>query len=278
MVSSPDGATAVVWTQADDPDGLARLLAEHPGIEWVQLPWAGIEPYVPLLDRERVWTCAKGVYADPVAEHALALLLAGFRHLHAYSRAATWGEGVGRNLIGANVVIYGGGGIAEVLVELLAPFRCTITVVRRRPRPMSGVDRVLAAEEHHLALPTADAVVLALPLLADTAGIIGAEELALLPPHAWVVNVARGAHVRTDHLVAALEAGTIGGAALDVTDPEPLPDGHPLWSLPNVIITPHTGNTKAMARPLLGARVADNVRRYAAGRPLIGLVDVDLGY
>lgn len=277
-VASPEQATAVVWTQADDPDGLAGLLAEHPQIEWVQLPWAGIEPYVPLLDRERVWTCAKGVYADPVAEHALALLLAGFRHLHAYSRATTWGEGIGRNLLGANVVIYGGGGIAEVLVELLAPFRCSVTVVRRRPRPMPGVDRVLAATDHHRALPDADAVVLALPLLADTEGSIGAEELSLLPDHAWVVNVARGAHVRTGDLVAALEAGTIGGAGLDVTDPEPLPDDHPLWRLPNAIITPHTGNTKAMARPLLGGRIADNVRRYAAGRPLIGLVDVDLGY
>lgn len=277
-IVAPAEATAVVWTQADDPDGLRTLLAEHPQLEWVQLPWAGIEPYVPLLDRDRTWTCAKGVYADPVAEHALALLLAGFRHLHAYSRASSWGAGVGRNLIGADVVIYGGGGIGEVLVGLLRPFRCRITVVRRRPVAMDGVDRVLAAADHHEALPTADAVVLALPLLPDTEGIIGAAELALLPDHAWVVNVARGAHVRTDALVAALEAGTLGGAALDVTDPEPLPDGHPLWSLPNALITPHTGNTKAMARPLLGARITENVRRYAAGEPLVGLVDVGLGY
>ena len=274
----PDAATAVVWTQSDDPEGLRSLLAAHPGIEWVQLPWAGIEPYVPILDRERTWTCAKGVYADPVAEHALAMLLAGFRHLHAYSRTSTWSDGVGRNLIGADVVIYGGGGIAEVLIDLLRPFRCRITVVRRHPQPMDGVDRVVAAADHHDALPTADAVVLALPLLGDTTGIIGAPELALLPDHAWIVNVARGAHVRTDDLVAALAAGTIGGAALDVTDPEPLPDHHPLWRLPNVLITPHTGNTKAMARPLLGSRIAENVRRYAAGEPLVGLVDVDLGY
>ncbi|MEZ5139132.1 MAG: NAD(P)-dependent oxidoreductase [Acidimicrobiales bacterium] len=277
-IVSPDRATGLVWTHADDPEGLRTLLADHADIEWVQLPWAGIEPYVPILDRERVWTCAKGVYADPVAEHALALLLAGLRHLPAYARARSWTEGVGRNLFGAEVVIYGGGGIAQVLVDLLAPFRCRITVVRRRPVEMPGVARVVAAEDHHDALPTADAVVLALPLVAETEGIIGAAELDLLPDHAWIVNVARGRHLRTDELVAALRSGTIGGAALDVTDPEPLPDGHPLWGLPNVLITPHTGNTKAMARPLLGARIEENVRRYAAGEPLIGRVDVDLGY
>src|SRR5690349_19828051 len=82
---APEAATAVVWTQADDPDGLQRLLEANPQIDWVQLPWAGIEPYIPLLGHDRTWTCAKGVYADPVAEHALAFLLAGFRNLHAYA-------------------------------------------------------------------------------------------------------------------------------------------------------------------------------------------------
>lgn len=275
---APGSATAVVWTQADDPDGLRRLLEANPQIDWVQLPWAGIEPYVPLLGHDRTWTCAKGVYADPVAEHALALLLAGFRHLHAYARADTWTEQVGRNLIGASVTIFGGGGIAESLIGLLAPFRCSITVVRQTPAPMDGVDRVLGPEDRMTALEGADAVVLALPLLPSTEGLIGPDELAAMAPHAWLVNVARGAHVQTDALVAALEDGTIGGAALDVTDPEPLPDGHPMWSLLNAIITPHTGNTKAMARPLLGARITENVRRYAAGEAFIGLVDVDAGY
>lgn len=278
IVVPPAEATAVVWTQSDDPDGLRDLLAEHPAIDWVQLPWAGIEPYVPLLDRDRTWSCAKGVYADPVAEHALALLLAGFRHLHRYAGARTWGAQAGQNLIGAKVTIFGGGGIAEVLIDLLVPFRCQITVVRRRPAAMPGVARVLGPDRHLEAIEGADAVVLALPLLADTVGLIGPEELAAMGPHTWLVNVARGAHVQTDALVAALEGGSLGGAGLDVTDPEPLPDGHPLWALDNVVITPHTGNTKAMARPLLGARIADNVRRYAAGRPLVGLVDVDLGY
>lgn len=277
-LAEPAEATAVVWTQADDPDGLAALLAAHPQIDWVQLPWAGIEPYIPLLGHDRTWTCAKGVYADPVAEHALALLLAGFRNLHGYARAETWTGPAGRNLFGADVTIFGGGGIAAALIELLVPFRCGITVVRQNPAPMGGVDRVLGPDDRLDALRGADAVVLALPLLPGTVGLIGPDELAAMEDHAWLINVARGAHVQTDALVDALAAGAIGGAGLDVTDPEPLPDGHALWSLPNAIITPHTGNTPAMARPLLGARITDNVRRYRAGVPLVGLIDVDAGY
>jgi phosphoglycerate dehydrogenase-like enzyme len=92
------------------------------------------------------------------------------------------------------------------------------------------------------------------------------------------VNVARGRHIVTDDLVWALEQGVIGGAALDVTYPEPLPAGHPLWSMPNCIITPHVGNTPEMAVPLLSERISTNVRRFADGEPLIGPVHVDLGY
>jgi phosphoglycerate dehydrogenase-like enzyme len=96
--------------------------------------------------------------------------------------------------------------------------------------------------------------------------------------HAWLVNVARGGHVVTDDLVAALEEELIGGAGLDVTDPEPLPSGHPLWRLPNCLITPHTANTAEMAEPLLTARIRENVGRYVAGESLVGAVDPDLGY
>ncbi|HEX2574775.1 MAG TPA: D-isomer specific 2-hydroxyacid dehydrogenase family protein [Aquihabitans sp.] len=277
-VVEPAEATAVVWTRADDPDGLAAFLAEHPAIDWVQLPWAGIDPYRGIVDRERTWSCAKGVYSDPVAEHAFAMLLAGFRQLHRFARERTWTSDAGRNLFGARVTILGGGGIAEVLIRLLAPFDCAITVVRTTPVPMDGVDRVLAPADLHEALAGADAVVLALPLVDATRQVIGAEELRLLAPGAWLVSVARGEHVDTDALVEVLEAGHLGGAALDVTDPEPLPDGHPLWSHPDVLITPHTGNTAEMARPLLSARITTNVARYAAGEPLEGLVDPDLGY
>ena len=112
----------------------------------------------------------------------------------------------------------------------------------------------------------------------STAGVLDARTLALLAPGAAVVNVARGGHIVTDDLVAALRSGQVGSAGLDVTDPEPLPEGHPLWALPNVIITPHVGNTPEMAVPLLSARMAANVRRWASGEPLIGVVDPDAGY
>lgn len=274
----PAEATAVVWTRADDPARLAALLADHPRIDWVQLPWAGVEPYRSVIDHDRIWSCAKGVYADPVAEHALALLLAGFRQLHHFARTSTWTGDGGRNLLDTRVTILGGGGIARALIGLLAPFRCSITVVRRTPAPMTGVDRVLGPDELHHALTGADAVVLALPLLDETRHLLGADELALLAPGAWVVNVARGEHIVTEALLAALASGHLGGAGLDVTDPEPLPDDHPLWHRPDVIITPHTANTAAMARPLLSARITGNVRRYANGQELIGLIDPDLGY
>ena len=271
-------ATGLVYADPFDAQTLADILETHPAIEWVQLPFAGIEPFAHLVNDGRTWTCGKGSYAEPVAEHALGLALAGMRNLHSYSRAAKWGRGVGRNLLGANVTILGGGGITKSLVRLLGPFNCNITVVRNSVEEMDGVATVLGAERLHDALPGSDVVFLALPLTAETEGIIGATELSLMEPHTWVVNVARGRHIVTDDLVAALRNAVIGGAALDVTDPEPLPAGHPLWSLPNCIVTPHTANTPEMAVPLLTARIVENARRYVNGDPLVGLVDPRLGY
>lgn len=269
---------AIVWSDARAPEELAVALAEAPGASWVQLPFAGIENFVHLLDDERRWTCGKGVYAEPVAEMALALGLAGLRGLGTYARATHWEGPIGHNLLGGAVSILGGGGITESLVRLLRPWGCRITVVRRTPVPMDGVERVLGSADYRDALPGADLVVLALALTPETEGIISAAELALMEPHAWLINVARGRHVVTADLVEALRAGVIGGAGLDVTDPEPLPSGHPLWDLPNCIITPHVGNTPEMAVPLLAARVTENVRRFAAGEPLVGPVVVRAGY
>ena len=130
----------------------------------------------------------------------------------------------------------------------------------------------------HDVLPNADAVVLACALTPETTGLIGARELALMKHDAWLVNVGRGKLIVTDDLVAALRERRIGGATLDVTDPEPLPKDHPLWALDNCLITPHIGNTRAMAVPLLTERVIANCRLFAAGQPLIGVVDVALGY
>jgi len=163
-------------------------------------------------------------------------------------------------------------------VRMLAPFNCHITVVRNRVAEMDGVDEVLESDRLIDALTGADVVVLALALTPETEGIISRAELEAMKDHAWIINVARGKHIVTDDLVWALENNIIGGAGIDVTDPEPLPDGHPLWSLSNCIITPHVGNTPAMAVPLLSERIAENVRRWADGEDLIGPVFVDLGY
>ena len=164
----------------------------------MQLPFAGIENFVHLVDHDREWTCAKGVYAEPVAEMALTLALAGLRGFGTYARAHDWTAPQGRNLLGASVTILGGGGITESLVRLLQPWDCHITVVRRTAHALEGVDDVLEADRYADALPGADLVVLALSLTPETEGIIAADELSLMEDHAWLVNVARGRHVVTE--------------------------------------------------------------------------------
>jgi phosphoglycerate dehydrogenase-like enzyme len=274
----PADASAIVWTAARNASGLRDVLDANAHLEWVQVPFAGIENFVPILDDSRIWTCGKGVYAEPVAEHALALALAGMRHISSYSRATQWTGPAGRNLLGAAVTIVGGGGITESLVRLLQPFNCSITVVRRTVEDIEGVDTVVGQENLVDALAGADVVFLALSLTRETIGLIGKPELEVMEPHAWIINVARGGHIVTDDLVWALENNVIGGAALDVTAPEPLPADHPLWALPNCIITPHVGNTPEMAVPLLSARITENVKRFINEETLIGLVDVRHGY
>ena len=271
-------AEALVWAAPRDPEALRVALAENPDLAWVQLPFAGIETFVDLVDDDRIWTCGKGVYAEPVAELALSLALAGLRHVNQYARATEWSRPHGRNLKGCNVTVLGGGGITEELLRLLQPFDCRVTVVRNRVKEMEGADEVLEPDRYVDALADADVVFLALALTPETEGMISRSELEQMRPDAWIVNVARGRHIVTDDLVWALREGVIGGAALDVTDPEPLPAGHPLWTLPNCIITPHVGNTPEMAVPLLGDRISTNVRHFANGEPLIGPIHVELGY
>ncbi|MFM8554319.1 MAG: D-isomer specific 2-hydroxyacid dehydrogenase family protein [Acidimicrobiales bacterium] len=278
VLSAAADADAVVWSDARNPSGLGELLTAHPQIEWVQVPFAGVENFVPIVDGSRLWTCGKGVYAEPVAEHALSLALAGMRNVGAYARADRWTGPVGRNLLGARVTILGGGGITQSLLRLLAPWGCHVTVVRRSVENMNGADDVVGVANLVDALSGADVVFLALSLTPETCGIIGRAEFEVMESHAWVVNVARGGHIVTDDLVWALSNGVIGGAALDVTDPEPLPEGHPLWSMGNCIISPHVGNTPEMAVPLLGERIRENVARWVSGRPLIGPIDPDAGY
>jgi phosphoglycerate dehydrogenase-like enzyme len=271
-------AEGLVWASPRDPSALESLVAEADHLRWVQLPFAGIEQFVHLIDDDRTWTCGKGVYAEPVAELALALALAGMRGVGHFARASEWGRPRGRNLQGANVTVLGGGGITEAFIRLLQPFDCRATVVRNRVQEMDGVDLVVEADRYLDALVGADLVVVALALTPDTEGMLSRSEFEMMDDHAWIVNVARGKHIVTDDLVWALRTGAVGGAGLDVTDPEPLPAAHPLWTLDNCIITPHVGNTPEMAVPLLSERITANVRRFGRGEELIGLVEHDLGY
>lgn len=273
-----DQAEGLVWGDPRGADELGEVMRVHRHFSWVQLPFAGIENFVPHLDDRRVWTSGKGVYSEPVAELCMAFLLGGLRHVIGYSRVNEWTVDHGRYLLGGNIVIVGGGGITTSLVRMLQGFNTHITVVRRHAEPIDGVRRVVGQGELHAVLPTADAVVLACALTPETEGLIAATELQLMRSDAWLVNVGRGRLIVTDDLVAALRERRIGGATLDVTDPEPLPKEHPLWTLDNCLITPHIGNTRAMAVPLLSERITTNCRLFAAGQPLVGVVDVSLGY
>jgi phosphoglycerate dehydrogenase-like enzyme len=277
--AADEPADALVWLAPWDPEGL-RAAVKATAAGWAQLSSAGVERMVEagVLDPGRTWTCAKGAYAEPVAEHALTLALAGLRSLRTRVEARSWGSPAGISLFDERVTILGGGAIATCLLALLAPFRVAATVVRRGAEPVPGAARTLPVTRLAEAVPDALVVFVALALTPETEHIIGAAELAAMRPDAWLVNVARGPHVDTDALVAALDGGAIGGAALDVTDPEPLPDGHPLWTQQRCIITPHTADTPEMVDRMLAARVRDNVARFAAGRPLAGLVDVAAGY
>ncbi|MEO3782389.1 D-isomer specific 2-hydroxyacid dehydrogenase family protein [Actinocorallia sp. B10E7] len=271
-------ADALVWLLPGGPEPLMEVLDAHPRLRWVQLPWAGVEHFTEVLSRPQAFTCAKGSYAKQVGEHALMLALACLRDLVRHARAPHWNPIDPRSLGGLNVTILGGGGIATELVRLLQPFGCRVRVLRRSATPLEGADETLPVSELHAVLPSTDVLVVALALTPETRHIVGAPEFALLPPGAVLVNVARGPHVDTEALLKALDAGRLTAAGLDVTDPEPLPDDHPLWGHDQVLITSHCADSSEYVATMLCERVAENVRLFAAGEPLVGLVDPAAGY
>jgi len=275
-VSPIEEASGLIWADPSRPELLPNLLASN--LEWVQLPFAGIEPFLPMLDDQRIWTCGKGVYSQPVAEHVLGSILALKRGFVTYARKQKWSGPIGETLFGAHVVILGAGGIADDLLPLLSAFDCETTVVRRSQEKKTTATHTATLDDISEILPSADVVVLALALTPATSGIVNSSFLELMSKGAILVNVARGKHVITSDLVGALRSGEILGAVLDVTDPEPLPEGHVLWSLDNCLITPHIGNTPEMGIELLTSRVEENVRRYISGDPLLGQIDLELGY
>ncbi|MGH2775833.1 MAG: D-isomer specific 2-hydroxyacid dehydrogenase family protein [Actinomycetota bacterium] len=276
-------AEALVWTDPRNPHDLAKTL-QGSDVEWVQLPFAGIESFFDagVIDPNLTWTCAKGIYGPACAEHAVALMLAAARRLHVHARANSW-SGLGLDspeyrLQDRTVVVVGTGGIGVALVPMVVPLGMRVIGVNRSGRALVGAERTVVVGQLESVLPEADFVVVAAAHTGATHHLFDEVKLAAMKSDAWIVNVARGGLIDTGALVAALEAEDIGGAALDVTDPEPLPDGHPLWDLDNCLITPHVANTWAMGLAELPHLVRRNVAAQGAGERLEGLVDPELGY
>jgi phosphoglycerate dehydrogenase-like enzyme len=263
-------AQALVWLDWN-PQSFPETLPDT--VRWVQLPSAGVEAWLDRITEGRVWTSAAGAYGLPVAEHALALMLAGTRRLADCARASTWTVPPAAPLDGSTVAIVGAGGIGRALIGLLAPLDIEVLAVTRR-----GRGGTLPADRLGEILPRAHHVVIAAPATPDTRHIIGGAELEAMRNDAWLVNVARGTLVDTGALVDALARGAIAGAALDVTDPEPLPDGHPLWTEPHALITPHIANPAATLRRYLARHVQENVTRFANGDALLSPIDPQAGY
>jgi phosphoglycerate dehydrogenase-like enzyme len=254
----------------DQPFG-TEPLGRMPDVQVVQALTAGYDHLLGLLPDGATLCNARGLHDASTAEHALALMLAAQRELPRWTRAQDgrrWEHTHTRSLAGSRVLIVGYGSIGAALGARLRACEAEVAAVARRPRPADGVHG--AADLDGL-LPAADIVVLVTPLTPETAGLLDARRLALLPDGALVVNVGRGPVLDTTALLAEAAAGRLR-AALDVTDPEPLPADHPLWGCPGVIITPHVAGGAAAFYPLAARFVTDQIRRFAAGKPLANVV------
>ncbi|SED20633.1 Phosphoglycerate dehydrogenase [Rhodococcus pyridinivorans] len=279
LEETPD---ALVWTAG--PQDFPEVLPAS--VRWVQLPSAGVEYWLSqgvVKAHPRVtWTSAAAAYSTTVAEHALLLLLAGVRALPAHLAATSWTPEslapVVGTLRGATVGIIGAGGVGRALIPMLAALGARALAVTRSGRPVPGAIETFPVERIDEIWPLADHFVISATATLDVEQLVGATELAAMKSTAWVVNVARGDLVDTDALVAALRSGAIGGAGLDVTDPEPLPEDHPLWTLPNAVITPHDANPPPLRIPAYLEHVIENVTRFASGLVPIGVVDPSAGY
>jgi len=242
-------------------------------LQVVQTLTAGYEEFLPLVPPSVTLCNAAGLHDTSTAELAVALILASGRHLDSFARnqsAGAWSPVFGRALADQRVLIIGYGHIGQAIERRLQGFEvASIARVARRRRP--GPPEVHPVEDLHRLLPRADVAILIAPHTAETDRMIGARELALLPDGALLVNVARGRLVDTGALVAELSTGRIR-AALDVTDPEPLPAGHPLWRQPGVLISPHVGGFSSAFAPRADRLIAAQLTRFAAGQPLDNVV------
>ena len=255
---------------AFDPTRAIEVIPQLPGLRVVQSLSAGIDTLVDHIPPGVTLCDGAGIHDAPVAEWCVMAMLAVRRNLAAQLRAqeqATWQwTSGGRDLDGSHVLIVGHGSIGRALEERLLPFGARVSRVARRAR--EGVDSIDALPR---ILPDADVVVILVPLTPETRGMVDAPFLGSMREGAVLVNAARGPIVDTDALVDALQREHIS-AALDVTDPEPLPDGHPLWTAPGVLITPHVGGAVQRVFERGWRFAGDQVRRYLSGEPLRNIV------
>jgi phosphoglycerate dehydrogenase-like enzyme len=291
MGGLPDGMVADVWTGGEElpdsadevevvvlpfwvPPSRMAVLAKLPRLKLIQLMSAGAENVVPFVPSGVTLCNARGVHDPAVAEWIVAVILAQVRQLPRFmaaQQAGTWEPVRSEPLAGQTVLIVGYGSIGEAVERMLAPFEVTTERIARRSRP-----GVMSIDDLPQALPRADIVILLVPVTPATAGLVDAKFLARMHDGALLVNAARGSIVDTAALLAELVSGRLR-AALDVTDPEPLPDGHPLWSAPGLLLTPHVAGAMTTAGPRVMALVKDQLTRYAAAEPLLNVVG-DQGY
>ena len=288
-----DGIETQVWSEgepAPDDDVLARVtfyvpsyLGGRPGLKamgrmaslrTVQSLWAGVDAVWPFLPDGVELHNAAGVHDASTAELAVGLALARLRGLDEFARNQTTGSWLPRrndSIADKRVLILGFGRIGQAIEQRLAGFECEVVRVARSARTLDDGRHVHAMVELPALLPTVDVVILIVPATPETVGLVDSAFLARMRRGALLVNVARGPVVVTDDLVSALHDGQVR-AALDVTDPEPLPADHPLWSSPGVLISPHVGGNSSAFEPRARRLVAAQIRRLRAGEPLDNLV------
>lgn len=260
-------------------------------LAWVQASSAGVDRYLAnpefVADDRVVLTNLRGVHGPAIADHVFAMLLALTRDLPAHLAGRAKGEwkreGSGElrpiALQGQTMLVVGLGGIGTEVARRAHGFGMRVIATRRGDDPAPEfVERVGKAAKLDDFLPMADVVVLCVPLTPETERMIDAAALARMQPGSYLVNIARGKVVDTDALVAALRAKKLAGACLDVTDPEPLPRDHALWTFPNVVITPHVAAQAELTEERAWALTKENLRRFDAGEPLLNVVDKRAGY
>ena len=280
-----DAEIFVSWTLK--PEQFARAQK----LRWIHSPAAGVTQllFPAVVESDVIVTNSTTVHSVPVAEQTVALLFAVARRLrNAFDdqAAGRWGqkeswnpERIPTELNGRVLGLVGLGAIGREVAARAKALGMSVEAVKRDPsRGAEFADRVYSPQQLPALLERCDYLVLAIPGNAETRHIIGEAELARMKPSAALVNVARGTLVDTEALLRALRAGKLAGAGLDVTDPEPLPPEHPLWKLPNVIITPHLAGATDRYWERQRDMVFENLRRYLAGKPLLNLVDKIRGY